>query len=409
MEQISHQTATEAIHQHMATPRASVDSVWRLTWESRDAVHTEELFVPFNPWRDGDLGPPPAARHLETAEPGARLTLTLAPGEYLPPHLGAKEHCLPLESFAAGARPPRRGRFYPKGLLLGYAGNLTPFRCTDIENGAFSADFNHPLAGKTAALEIVIREIKAQGGKKAGECRDWLDMLTTGPGIEARSHGLPTDFFADDPFRRENEEEDAAFYTQPRLVGHVDIRAQAVIAALQGRLLKPGMAVLDLMSSWQSHVPHGLHLKSLLGLGLNEEELRRNPRLTGRLVHDLNQEPRLPFPEGKFDAVICNVSVEYLVRPFEVFAEVARVLRPGGLFVQTFSNRWFPPKVVKIWPELHEFERLGLVLEYFLRSGAFGNLKTFSSRGWPRPETDRYFPQLRQADPVYALWGEKPA
>jgi hypothetical protein len=74
---------------------------------------------------------------------------------------------------------------------------------------------------------------------------------------------------------------------------------------------------------------------------------------------------------------------------------VARVLKPGGLFVQTFSNRWFPPKVVKIWPELHEFERLGLVLEYFLRTGAFGNLKTFSSRGWPRPETDRYFPQLR--------------
>jgi hypothetical protein len=393
----------------MNTSRSSVDSVWRLIWDSRDAIHTEELFVPFDPWRDGDLGPPPAARHLETAEPGARLTLPLAPEEYLSPHLGDREYTLPLASFAAGARPPRRGRFYPKGLLLGYAGNVTPFRCTGVDHGVFSADFNHPLAGKSLSLEIVIRDIKPKGGKKAGECRDWLDILTTGPGIQARSHGLPTDFFADDPFRRENEAEDAGFYAQPRLVGHVDIRAQAVIAGLHGRLLKPGMAVLDLMSSWQSHVPHGLHLSSMVGLGLNEGELRANPRLTGRLVHDLNREPRLPFPDGKFDAVICNVSVEYLVQPFEIFAEVARVLKPGGLFVQTFSNRWFPPKVVKIWPELHEFERLGLVLEYFLRTGAFANLKTFSSRGWPRPETDRYFPQLRQADPVYAVWGEKAA
>jgi hypothetical protein len=393
----------------MNTPRSSVDSVWRLIWESRDAVHTEELFVPFDPWRDGDLCPPPVARHLEHSEPGARLTLALAPGEYIPPHLGDQELNFPLQSFAAGARPPRRGRFYPKGLLLGYAGNVTPFRCLGLENDSFSADFNHPLAGAPLTLEMMIRGIKPKGGKKAGECRDWLDILTTGPGIQARSQGLPTDFFADDPFERENEEDDPAFYTQPRLVNHVDIRAQAVIAALQGRLLKPGMAVLDLMSSWQSHVPHGLDLRSLVGLGLNEEEMQRNPRLTERQVHDLNREPRLPFPDGKFDAVICNVSVEYLVRPFEVFAEVARVLKPGGLFVQTFSHRWFPPKVVKVWTELHEFERVGLVLEYFLGSGAFGNLNTFSSRGWPRPETDRYFPRMRLADPVYAVWGEKRA
>jgi hypothetical protein len=227
----------------MNTPRSSVDSVWRLIWESRDAVHTEELFVPFDPWRDGDLCPPPVARHLEHSEPGARLTLALAPGEYIPPHLGDQELNFPLQSFAAGARPPRRGRFYPKGLLLGYAGNVTPFRCLGLENDSFSADFNHPLAGAPLTLEMMIREIKPKGGKKAGECRDWLDILTTGPGIQARSQGLPTDFFADDPFRRENEEDDPAFYTQPRLVNHVDIRAQAVIAALQGRLLKPGMAV----------------------------------------------------------------------------------------------------------------------------------------------------------------------
>jgi hypothetical protein len=387
--------------------RLLVDSVWRLTWNSPEACHTEELFVPFNPWRESDLCPPPVAHHLENSEPGARLVVSWGPGEYLSPYRRDKEHDFPLASFAAGIYPPRLGRFYPKRLLLGFSGNLTPFRCLWVEDGALTADFNHPLAGKSLTLEIMTREIKQKRGEKGGECQDWLNILTTGPGLQARSNGLPTDFFADDPFRRDNEEDDAGFYSQPRLVSHVDIRAQAVIAALQGRLLKPGLAVLDLMSSWQSHVPHGLKLRSLVGLGLNEEELQRNPRLTDRLVHDLNREPRLPFPDGRFEAVICNLSVEYLVRPFEVFREVARVLKPGGLFVQTFSHRWFPPKVVKIWTELYDFERLGLVLEYFLQNGAFGNLKTFSSRGWPRPETDRYFPQMRLADPVYAVWGEK--
>jgi hypothetical protein len=391
----------------MSTLRLLVNSVWRLTWQSRDAVHTEEMFVPFNPWREGDLCLPPLARHLENPEPGGCLKLTLSPGEFLPRYLTDKEYDFALHNFSAGARPPRLGRFYPKHLLLGYSGNPTPFRCIGLENGNFIADFNHPLAGRPLTLEVIVREIKQKRGEKGGECLDWLDLLTTGPGIQARYQGEPTDFFADDPFHREDEGGDTGFYTQPRLVSHVDTRAQAAIAALYSLLLKPGMAVLDLMSSWQSHLPHGLDLNSLVGLGLNEDELNHNPRLTERLIHDLNTDPKLPFPDGQFAAVICNLSVEYLVRPFEVFAEVARVLKPGGIFILTFSHRWFPPKVVKVWTELHEFERVGLVLEYFLRSGAFGNLKTFSSRGWPRPQEDRYFPQMRFSDPVYAVWGEK--
>jgi FKBP-type peptidyl-prolyl cis-trans isomerase 2 len=387
--------------------RLLVDSIWRLTWESQDAVHSEELFVPFNPWREGDLCIPPLARHLEHPKPGSRLKLTLPPGEVIPQYRTDKDYDFPLESFSVKGRLPRLGRFYPKHLLLGFSGNLTTFRCLGVENGKFTADFNHPLAGNPLTLEVIIHKIKQKRGEKGGECQDWLDHLTTGPGIQARSQGLPTDFFADDPFHREDDLNDGIFYEQPRLVSHVDTQAQASIAALYSRLLKPGMAVLDLMSSWQSHLPHGLELKSLVGLGLNEEELQRNPRLTGLVLHDLNQDPKLPFPDEQFDAIICNLSVEYLIRPGEVFAEVARVLKPGGLFVQTFSNRWFPPKVVQIWTELHEFERVGLVLEYFLRSGNFGNIKTFSSRGRPRPQTDRYYPQIRFSDPVYALWGEK--
>ena len=363
--------------------------------------------MPFNPWRERDLCIPPLAQHFEHPEPGADFKLSLPPGEVIPQYVRDKWHDFPLGSFAARDRFPCQGRFYPKHLLRGYPGNLTPFRCLGVENGKFTADFNHPLAGKSLTLEVIINEIKQKRAEKGGECQDWLDLLTTGPGIQARSQGVPTDFFADDPFHREDDRNDGIFYEQPRLVSHVDTRTQASIAVLYSRLLKPGMAVLDLMSSWQSHVPQDLELKSLVGLGLNEEELHHNPQLTEQILHDLNRDPALPFPDKQFDAVICNLSVEYLIRPWEVFAEAARVLKPGGLLVQTFSNRWFPPKVIQIWTELHEFERVGLVLEYFLRSRSFGNLKTFSSRGWPRPQTDRYYPQIRLSDPIYAVWGEK--
>ena len=165
------------------------------------------------------------------------------------------------------------------------------------------------------------------------------------------------------------------------------------------------MDVLDLMGAWRSHVPENSGIKSLVGLGLNAVEMAENPQLTDFVVHDLNVNPKLPFEDKAFDLVICTVAVEYLIRPDDVFSEVARVLRPGGTFVLTFSNRWFPPKVISVWPRLHEFERMGLVLEYFLRSGKFHHLNTFSSRGWPRPETDKYYPGSLKSDPVYAVWG----
>jgi SAM-dependent methyltransferase len=164
--------------------------------------------------------------------------------------------------------------------------------------------------------------------------------------------------------------------------------------------------VLDLMISWNSHLPESLELGQVTGLGLNREELAQNPRLTDSIVHDLNRHPVLPFGDREFEAVICTVSVEYLIHPEAIFREVARILKPGGLFIHTFSNRWFPPKAVRIWTEVMEWERPGLVLEYFLSSGTYDHLQTFSARGWPRRISDRYFPQVPLSDPVYAVWGQ---
>jgi SAM-dependent methyltransferase len=145
----------------------------------------------------------------------------------------------------------------------------------------------------------------------------------------------------------------------------------------------------------------------VVGLGLNARELKKNSRLTESVVQDLNENSRLPFESNSFDAVVCTVSVEYLTDPLAVFKEVSRVLRPEGYFIVTFSNRWFPTKAIKIWHELHDFERMGLVLEYFLRAGGFNGLQTYSIRGLPRPHDDKYFPDLFFSDPVYAVWGRK--
>ena len=84
-----------------------------------------------------------------------------------------------------------------------------------------------------------------------------------------------------------------------------------------------------------------------------------------------------------------------------------RVLRPGGVFVLTFSNRWFPGKAVNVWSELHEFERVGMVTQWLQQAG-FGRLNTFSSRGWPRPKSDPHYGQITVSDPVYAAWGFRP-
>lgn len=377
-----------------------------LKWQSALASHAETLYVPLNVYRDLDLLPPSIAKSLPGQKAGAVLTASCAPGTLVPAPADSRVSLFPSASFAQGRKPPRLGRFYPLGVLLGYAQNPQPFRCTAITADGFTGDWNHPLAKQPLALEVTVDRVQKKQGDTGGECRDWLQILCDGPGLQVRNTATPTNFFSDDPFARTDARDDARFYEKPRLVNHIDDQADAAIQTLYGRLLQPGARLLDLMSSLHSHFPDYLKLSKVTGLGLNRDELAQNPQLTDYLVHDLNANPVLPFGNREFEAVICTVSVEYLIHPEKIFQEVARILKPGGLFVLTFSNRWFPPKVIRIWTELLEWERPGLVLEYFLGSGAYDHLQTFSARGWPRPVTDRYFPQVPLSDPVYAVWGQ---
>jgi SAM-dependent methyltransferase len=172
-------------------------------------------------------------------------------------------------------------------------------------------------------------------------------------------------------FDRMDESDDAGFYASPRFVLHIDDATVAALTAAYRDLIAPGSDVLDLMSSWVSHLPEDVAYGRVAGLGLNAEELERNPRLTERAVQDLNAHPSLPYPDASFDALLCAVSVQYLTRPIEVFASAARVLRPGGRVLVAMSHRCFPTKAIRAFHVLAPAQRGGLVAEYLARAGGF--------------------------------------
>jgi SAM-dependent methyltransferase len=174
-----------------------------------------------------------------------------------------------------------------------------------------------------------------------------------------------------DLFRRLDESPDADFYAVPRFVTHIDDATIAALTALYRERIPAGGHVLDLMSSWVSHLPADVEYGRVAGLGMNAEELARNPRLTERVVQDLNVTPALPWEDGVFDAVLNAVSVQYLIRPVEVFAEVRRVLRPGGVHVVATSHRMFPTKAIAGWHVLKPADRLRLVCRYIELAGGY--------------------------------------
>ena len=178
-------------------------------------------------------------------------------------------------------------------------------------------------------------------------------------------------------FQRVDESDDALFYAQPRLVTHIDDAAIAAATRFYRAHLPSGGAVLDLMTSWVSHLPDDVAYGGVAGLGLNAVELAENPRLTERVVQDLNQRPELPWPDRSFDGGIVTVSVQYLTRPAEVFSEVARVLKPGAPFMVTFSNRCFPTKAVWAWRALDDGGHAELVGMYFRLAGLFTKADAF--------------------------------
>lgn len=194
-------------------------------------------------------------------------------------------------------------------------------------------------------------------------------------------------------FDRFDPDDDTEFYRPTRLVTHIDNRAIAAVGSVYTQLGLGGR-VLDLMSSWISHFE--ARPEALVALGMNRVELAANEAARGAVVADLNRTPSLPFADASFDAATCCVSVDYLIRPLEVFDEVARVLRPGAVFCCTFSNRCFPTKAINGWLSTSDEGHVAIVARYFTLTGP-----------WSEPEGVLATPPRTPGDPLYAVWARR--
>jgi SAM-dependent methyltransferase len=368
----------------------------RLEWRSEHAAHVDHLLVkPSALQADG--------RWLAAGEALAGMAAV---------KLDATPWCQPAGQppieLAPDAFHPRAemvaGRYYPRlafGGLLGNARDLRPVRLLAAGSKAacWCVDPNHPLAA--ADVRLILRHTRqaAAPGMRLVELFD-------GPGMQVPPADPAGAYFSATDLSRQDSAADAVFYATPRLTQHLDAQCRTDIATLYGRLLQPGMKVLDLMASGDSHLPETPGGLQVSGLGMNQAELAANPRLSARLVQDLNATTALPWPDCSFDCVLCTAAIEYLVRPASILDEVKRILRPGGVFAISFSDRWFPPKAIRVWSALHPFERMGLVLS-LLRLAGFDDLHTESRRGAKRPDDDKYIGRRGFADPLFAVWGRR--
>ncbi len=388
-----------------------------LAWNSSLASHKDwKFYHKIDFWRDffpGNLN-----EQLHPLDEGADVSILIKADEIFPAHSSDNIKRVKRKNIAGNFKNrhipgPYKGRYYPKGLLAHCQGtgtilpeDMTPFRITEIEHEAVEVNLNHPLSAYELTVGVNIKKVLKAKEERGGQCNDIVsDIALQGSGIQCPLSSSHIDYTTNNSFDRLEKINDSMFYSLPRMVHHIDSQARSIINELYRRHIKPGMKVLDLMSSWDSHLTGIDDTVEVVGLGMNQEELQANQILQQLDVLDLNDNSSLPYNSATFDVAICTVSIEYLINPIEVFQEIARVLKPGGRFIITFSDRWFPQKVIQLWTELHPYERMGLVLDYFQQSGAYEQLSTESWHGWFRPVDDKYFPQKLYSDPVFSVQG----
>ncbi|CAN6915273.1 unnamed protein product, partial [Brassica oleracea] len=213
--------------------------------------------------------------------------------------------------------------------------------------------------------------------------------------------------FKEEDFQRFDESSDSTFYEAPRFVTHIDDPAIAALTKYYSKVLPesetPGVSILDMCSSWVSHYPAGYKQERIVGMGMNEEELKRNPVLTEYIVQDLNVDPisllktilskLLPM---WYDINFLKVSVDYLTKPLIVFKEMNRILKPGGLALMSFSNRCFFTKAISIWTSTGDADHALIVGSYFHYAG-----------GYEPPQAVEISPNPGRSDPMYVVYSRK--
>lgn len=338
-----------------------------VTWE-KDGIHHEEWFLGRKVNPVNDIFPRDMRKALEGKREGDTVTFTYEPRLCIPRHREKLVRTMPMHKL----RPktlcgtpiiPRVGRFYPQGHINGirdiYPDTLTPFRMIALDGDTFTADCNHPLANIPVTFTVTIQYLETRDTGTYGSLTHWREATCDwGPGMQAMLDGQPTDFYLPDFFDR-NDETDTPF-TPPL----VDKTARQAFDAIAAQFITPDMRVLDLSSA--------------------------------------------PRPEDRHDAAFGFLCIEYMDDPITVLENVAARLRPGGPVVIGFSNHFDESRVIRGWTELHEFERMGLVLDYIRQAGLDAHAGTVSRRNDWRPKDDPTFLEMRGvSDPLYVVYGYK--
>ena len=187
--------------------------------------------------------------------------------------------------------------------------------------------------------------------------------------------------YTDVDFRRVDETSDDTFYSDSRFVTHIDDNAIMLLGQYYSQALPHSGRILDLCSSWISHFPKELESAALrnadqgaaslevIGLGMNNAELKKNSILKTRILQDLNINTEVPKDIALLDATVCVVSIDYLTKPVPVLSSILDVTKPGGKVHLVVSNRCFPTKVIKRWLRIGEEERLEMVADYLWFAG----------------------------------------
>ncbi|QDZ21194.1 methyltransferase [Chloropicon primus] len=273
-------------------------------------------------------------------------------------------------------------------------------RCSSLPS---SSEFE--LSRRTLSKGLIAASASAVLGRTVAAQAARIDVEQLLEGYQ-----FPDEFpFRAQDFQRFDEGSDSAFYSSPRFVTHIDDGAiNALTRFYEANLPQgPDVAVLDICSSWISHLPKDYSAGRVAGLGMNDEELRANPQLTDYVVQDLNEKPRLPYEAESFDAVLNAVSVDYMTKPLELFQEIHRVLKPGGVAMMSFSNRCFPTKAISVWTQTGDPDHVLIVGSYFHYAGGFEHpkCKDISPSNWSLP----FAKVLGSGDPMYVVYGKKEA
>ena len=186
--------------------------------------------------------------------------------------------------------------------------------------------------------------------------------------------------------------DDAIFYNEPRFVHHLDAGFRARLTTLYRERIPPCAQVLDLMSSWVSHLPDDVIYDEVIGHGLNADELNANPRLDRNWVQNLNRDQALPLSDSSIDATLIVAGWQYLQQPEAIAAELLRITRPMGQVIVAFSNRMFFTKAPQVWTDGDNGDHLTYVSS------------VLKAQGWMNPEI---IAEDTRSDGVMGLFGGK--